>query len=550
MISQSPAGAALPGSTVDLTVSLGPAPPPGTTPPPPPGTNLPPSLAIDSPTTGTLLTTDVQVTGSVQDVDLAGWTLEYRVPGTSTWNRIGAGNTAVSSGVLGTFPVTLVANGPYRIRLTAFDTSQAISNEVEVQVDSKDLKLGDFTLSYEDLRLPALTFPVSVTRTYDTKRLYAGDFGPGWFLSFTGVDLRRAANNDIYVTLPSGRRVQFRFSPVRHFLFPVYTNRYIGAAGVADTLETTDCPFLFGGGGTYLCGFFPYDPQDFILKTTEGLTYTIHANGGISRIEDRAGNFVNITPSAITTSWGATVPITREGGRITRIGEPAGSSGLTYGYDGAGRLVQVRDQLNQPTTYLYDDARFPNYLTQVVDPMGRPSVRTLFDDAGRLLAQCGAGGNPVTLEGCARFNSDVASRVQTLINGRGARTDLILDSRGNVLTERRYRDDGTFEDSTREYDDANRLLRELGPTGARLRQYTYDANGNVLTSTGADGRTTTFTYNSVRVCNRVETQRDPLGQLTTFTYDASCNLVGATAPDGSATALTYTAQGQIASDRR
>src|SRR6185295_18768451 len=100
--------------------------------------------------------------------------------------------------------------------------------------------------------------------------------------------------------------------------------------------------------------------------------------------------------------------------------------------------------------------------------------------------------NPVTLEGCAHFNHDVAARIQTLIDGRGARTDLVLDSRGNVVTERRYLDDGTFQDTTREFDDGNRLLREFGPTGAKLREYTYDSTGNVLTAMGADGRTTTF----------------------------------------------------------
>jgi RHS repeat-associated protein len=174
-------------------------------------------------------------------------------------------------------------------------------------------------------------------------------------------------------------------------------------------------------------------------------------------------------------------------------------------------------------------------------------VRTIFDDAGRLIAQCNATGNPVTLEGCARFTHDVAARIQTLIDGRGARTDLVLDASGNVVTERRYLDDGTFQDTTREFDAANRLLREFGPTGTKLREFSYDATGNILTAAGADGRTTTFTYNSVRVCNRVETQRDPTGHVSRYTYDASCNLVNATAPDGSVTAFTYTAAGQLAS---
>ena len=547
VLSQNPSGSALPGTNIDLIVSLGPAPPPGGTPPPPPGSNAPPSLAIEAPASGALVDNDIQVIGSVQDDDLTGWTLEYRVTGTATWNRIGIGTTPVASGILGTFPVTLVANGPYRIRLTAFDHAQAISREIEIQADSKDLKLGDFTLSYEDVRVPGITFPISVTRTYDTKRLYAGDFGPGWFLSFTGIDLRRAANNDIYITLPTGRRVQFLHRPVRNWLFPIFTNRYVGAPGVTDTLQNTDCPYLFGGSGVYLCGFFPYEPQDFVLKTTEGLTYTITASGGISRIEDRAGNVVTITPSAITTSWGVSVPIARgPGNRITFIGQPGGSSGITYGYDGAGRLAEVRDPLDQPTTFSYDDARFPNYLTRVVDPMGRPAVRTIFDDAGRLIAQCGADGDPVTLDGCSRFMHDAVARVQTLVDGRGRRTDLFLDDRGNVVTERRYLDGGAYEDTTRFYDDGNRLLRELGPSGNRLREYTYDGRGNILTKTGADDRTTTYTYNAIHVCDLPETQRDAEGRLSTFTYDASCNLVGSTAPDGSTTTLTYTATGQLA----
>ena len=310
-----------------------------------------------------MLTSDIQVTGSVQDDDLAAWTLEYRVPGTSTWNRIGNGDTAVANGVLGTFPATLVANGPYRVRLTGFDTSQAITSEVEVQVDSKDLKLGDFTLAYEDLRLPALTFPISITRTYDTKRLYAGDFGPGWFLSFTGVDLRRAANNDIYVTLPSGRRVQFQFSPIRTSCSRSTRTATSGRPVSPTRSRPPTAPYLFGGGGTTCADSSRTSPQDFILKTTEGLTYTLHATGAIAHRGSRR-QFRRHLASAVATSWGLVVPITRGAdNRITRIGEPSGPNGITYSYDPSGRLVEVRDQANQPTQFLYEDSRFPNYLT-------------------------------------------------------------------------------------------------------------------------------------------------------------------------------------------
>jgi hypothetical protein len=52
--------------------------------------------------------------------------------------------------------------------------------ERPVTIDSQ-LKLGNFSLSFTDLKIPFAGFPLTVTRTYDT--LYAstaGEFGYGW----------------------------------------------------------------------------------------------------------------------------------------------------------------------------------------------------------------------------------------------------------------------------------------------------------------------------------------------------------------------------------
>ena len=50
---------------------------------------------------------------------------------------------------------------------------------------------------------------------------------------------------------------------------------------------------------------------------------------------------------------------------------------------------------------------------------------------------------------------------------------------------------------------------------------TYDAKGNLLTSTDPVGATTTFTYEPA--FNQVKTIRDPKGNVTTINYDVKGN---------------------------
>ena len=51
-----------------------------------------------------------------------------------------------------------------------------------------NLKLGNFTLTFQDLELPLSGLPITITRTYDTLQAgKEGDFGYGWRLDLTGV---------------------------------------------------------------------------------------------------------------------------------------------------------------------------------------------------------------------------------------------------------------------------------------------------------------------------------------------------------------------------
>lgn len=478
-----------------------------------------PFTDILTPSSGAEFGNDFTITGTVTDDNLTGWILEFRPIGAPTWTTLKTGTTTVTGGTLASFPATRLANDIYRIRLRGQDAGGETSDEIEVLENTNQLKMGDFSLSFEDIRVPGLTFPISIVRKYDSKRLTPGDFGPGWTLSFSETDLRVNGNYDVFITLPDGRRVRFTHTPVGIGL-GVFEAAFTAQAGVYDKLENLDCPQVFGTAGNFLCnGFERWDPQNFRLTTKEGVKYTINKSAGIQRIEDRAGNYLSISASGITSNFSRNVSIIRDGeGKISQIVEPGGGS-VRYEYE-RGRLSRFLDQSGKATTYFYENLSFPNYLTKLIDPLNRPVIRTVYNTEGRLVAQCDANGDIVTLAGCVRFDPQAATRLFTAVNARGFKTELLLDVQGNVTRERRFTDATNSLETIRTYDSSNNLLTERDPQG-NTKSFTYDRRGNMLTETDPGRRTRTFTYGP---CDKVETDQDPAGNVTTYTYDAACNL--------------------------
>jgi len=509
----------------------------------PPDLTLP-SVSLLAPANGAILTADTPVIGTATDDNLRLWRLEYRNVDASSWLTLATGTTNVTAAQLAVFPATLLANDVYRMRLYAEDSSGSVTTpEIEVTVNTQQLKMGDFTLSYEDLRVPGFTFPVSILRKYDTKRPQAGDFGPGWTLGFSDVDVRIDVNKNVFLTLPDGRRVGFNYTPnclsvlFGACLFNVYDTAYTGQSGVYDTLVSLDCPQTIAG----ICGFSPFAPTDWLLTTKGGVKYTIKS-GKVTRMEDRVGNWIEISSKGVTTNFGRDVTFVRDGsGRITQIIEPGGSGSLRYEYDAQGRLVRFLNQSSQPTNFAYGVAAYPHYITGITDALGRTVLRNVFSPEGRLVAQCDANGNITTLAGCKQFNLQPGTRTFTAINSRGFRTDLIFDDRGNTTNERRFLDATNYLDTVRTYDANNNTLTIRDPEG-NLRFYTYDSRGNRLTDRESAGRTTSYSYDAN--CDKLASATDPVGNTTIYTLDSQCNLRFVRDPLGMVTEYQYNISGQ------
>jgi RHS repeat-associated protein len=112
--------------------------------------------------------------------------------------------------------------------------------------------------------------------------------------------------------------------------------------------------------------------------------------------------------------------------------------------------------------------------------------------------------------------------------------------------------------TTYTYDALSQPLTQTGPATANLvsglvhtqrTTYTYDPDGNVLTTTVSDttggdaARVTTNVYNSYGELSKTT---DPTGAVTSYTYDAAGNIATVTDADGNVYAYTYTPTSQVA----
>ncbi len=187
----------------------------------------------------------VNIIGTINDSNLAYYTLEVAPVGGGEFKEVYRGTTAVNNGTVATFDPTVLANGAYTLKFTAIDANGNGSTTERTVNVAGDLKLGNFRLSFTDLTVPVAGIPISVTRTYDSLNANAtDDFGYGWRMEFRDTDLKTSLKADptyedlgintvpfqsgtkVFITLPGGKRETFTFKPQSHHL-----NQYLGAAG-------------------------------------------------------------------------------------------------------------------------------------------------------------------------------------------------------------------------------------------------------------------------------------------------------------------------------
>lgn len=508
---------------------------------------------IQTPVDGAEVTAPVNVTGSVSGGD---WKLEVSLnnadgAATQAWTTLASGSGAVSNGVLGRLDPSQLLNGVYTLRLSSTDAArQTATASIAVNVTG-NLKLGNFALSFADVKVPMTGLPIEVDRSYDTRDKRSADFGFGWSLGMRNVRLEKSMRlgeawemtssgggfpnycvrpmrpHFVTITFPNGRLYKFQatVSPNCQQLAPLeFTSvAYQQVASMAGT-QGASLAAIRPDDSVQIVGSIPgnvqlidldtvevYNPTLYRLTTAEGYQYTIEQSFGATEVVDPNGNTLTINSGGVIHSSGKSVVFTRDGaGRITRITDPAGGV-LQYAYDAAGDLVTFTDRDSHVTTFTYDAS---HHMLTMTDPNGKEVLSAGYDSDGRLVSQTNAEGKSVN------FTNDVDGRGEAITDAQGHSTSVTFDDSGN-------------------------LLAETDAAGG-VTTFTYDARGNRLTRTDANQKTTTYTYDAQ---DHLLTTTDPLGNVSGVSYDTHGNPLTITDPRGGVTTNRFDARNNLLSTK-
>lgn len=520
-------------------------------------------VAITSPADGAVVTSPVEVTGTVSGEGLVYYALEYCPAGGTEYAEFASGNTAVNNGVLGTFDPTLLENGYYNIRLTARSSNYIVSDEIVVSVEGQ-MKIGNYSIAFRDMDIPVAGYPLTVIRSYDSRRKSSnGDFGYGWNMTLSSIKLSESCDPGLYWTQEAAKsgfvtkyyfaedrtheisidygngktdKFKMKLSPDQQNLYPIRYDisvSYEPQGNTKSKLEAigTTTGLIFNGSKLYYSDTLnTYNPSKYKLTRADGTVYIISDKNGVESITDTNGNVITFTENEVKHSDGKSIVFERDSeNRVTKITDPYGKT-VRYTYNSNGDLSAVTDKAGETTTFKYDRN---HYLTDIIDSRGIKVARNEYDDNGRLIATIDANGNRL------EFSHDIEGRQDVVTDRLGHSTVYIYDGRGNVISET----DALGNTTLSTYDSYGNLKSKTDALG-NVTTYNYDAQGNLISMTNALGETVNNTYSEK-------------GQLKTITsmgvtqfvvnYDDFGNLTDTTDAEGNETKYKYDIKGRVIS---
>jgi YD repeat-containing protein len=171
--------------------------------------------------------------------------------------------------------------------------------------------------------------------------------------------------------------------------------------------------------------------------------------------------------------------------RITQMTDPTGAI-TRYGYDANNNLISVTWPDGYVRRYLYEDARFWSAMTGVIDETGSRVATWTYDAKGRAVAAS---------------HPDTTRNVQF---GYGANSTTVTDSRRTT---------------TLNFSSIAGVQRPAGSSSSLGNTATtWDANGNLLTDSAADGSGTEYSYDDIGRPTRVARQTSMGLSVTTVRY--------------------------------
>lgn len=537
------------------------------------GDTTKPDVKVTAPVDGDEVKSATDIIATITDANVAGYAVMISPADLGQWTEIARGAGSPPAGVVGRFNPAGLANGLYDIVVVAWDANGNTFNDSITVMVSGEAKPGQFALSFRDAQVEVSGLPLSVTRSYDTRRKGESlDFGYGWSVAYqdikiqtngilgTGWEIRTVGSGFAQkicvfatgariasVRLPGGKLERFDFKAKPECTPTIqYTGfiqqEFAPRAGTTSKLEATDVGDLRVAGGDLLdLGTVePVNPQAFKLTALDGTQYFLDRSFGIRQINDQYGNTLTFTENGINHSDGKSLIFTRDApvapatrGRISKVTLPDATF-LTYRYDAAGNLTSMTDLRGNQSRFTYDSS---HSLVDYYDASGNLMLKSEYDADGRLIRQTDALGNAVALNRIVI--NGAPNPVETIVDRRGNETVYTYDIAGNITSTKDAK--GGITGYT--YDSNHNETSVTDPLGNKTTRL-FDSNGNVLEETNPLGQKTVTAYNLEGKPTQVT---DALGRITKYEYDPSGSPKKLTDATGNAVALGYTLKGDLAS---
>jgi RHS repeat-associated protein len=415
---------------------------------------------------------------------------------------------------------------------------------------------GAYGETFQDASVAAPGVSFSASRTYDSSLSETGVLGEGWRLPWE-TNLQTESDGDVVLHAQDGAQFLYQKQSDGSFAVPSYGRSKLSRDGSGYKLTTTDHQVLsFNSGGQL---------TEWTDRSGEGLAFA-YASSRVSVITDAAGRSVSLDYnggflSRLTLSDGRHVDYSYANGQLAAVRALDGTS-TTYGYDAAGHLSSVTDDLGHRQTFnVYDsfgrvatqtdatggtthftyDNNGPFQETDTQDPNGGVWSDIYYSNV--LLVQVDPFGNKTYYSYDQRFDrtrsiDPLQREVEWQYNAAGLVTygqsdayheSWTYDSDGDVKSV----EDGDYNATDFGYDANDRLISVANPLGG-VTNYTYNNLGLLASAKSPGQKTTTYAYDAD---GNLTSVKSPGGHVATRTYDASGRVLSITDPRGNVTGV-------------
>ena len=230
-------------------------------------------------------------------------------------------------------------------------------------------------------------------------------------------------------------------------------------------------------------------------------------------------------------------------GDLWKVTNALGQVTETLRYDGAGRVLSVKDANGVITDFQYH----PRGWLTARKTRGADNGAETDDQITRVeYWLTGLVKKVIQPDGAfTAYTYDAAHRLTDITDNAGNQIHYVLDNAGNRIQEDTQDASGTLKRTlSRVYNQLGQLKTQADAQ-ANPTDFTYDANGNTDTLTDALGRVTDNDYDPL---NRLAKTLQDVGGIaaeTKFQYDALDNLTKVTDPKGLDTTYTYNGLGDL-----